>query len=48
VEGRVEILREYLRRWKAETGVFFGGVGPEASDEELAGIADRHPVFRLD
>lgn len=41
------ILRAYLRRWKAEVGVFFGGVGPDASDEELAAIAGRHPVFAL-
>jgi deazaflavin-dependent oxidoreductase (nitroreductase family) len=44
---KVDVLRAYLRRWKAEVGVFFDGVGPEASDEELAAIADRHPVFRL-
>ncbi len=43
-----ELLRAYLRRWKAEVGVFFEGVGPDATDEELAAIAPRHPVFRLD
>jgi deazaflavin-dependent oxidoreductase (nitroreductase family) len=42
-----EILRSYLQRWKMEVGVFFDGVGPEASDEELRGIAGRHPVFRI-
>jgi deazaflavin-dependent oxidoreductase (nitroreductase family) len=42
-----EILRSYLRRWKAEVGVFFDGVGPDASDEDLLGIAGRHPVFRI-
>lgn len=47
-DERVPILRAYLKNWKAETGVFFGGVGPESSDEELAAIAPRHPVFRLD
>jgi deazaflavin-dependent oxidoreductase (nitroreductase family) len=41
------ILREYLRRWKAEVGVFFGGVGPDSPAEELARIAPDHPVFRL-
>jgi deazaflavin-dependent oxidoreductase (nitroreductase family) len=46
-EEKVPILRAYLRRWKAEVGVFFEGVGPDSSDEELAGIAPRHPVFRL-
>lgn len=44
---KVEILRAYLRRWKAEVGVFFGGVSATSSDEELASIAPRHPVFRL-
>jgi deazaflavin-dependent oxidoreductase (nitroreductase family) len=41
------ILRAYLKRWKAETGVFFDGVGPRSSEEELRRIAPRHPVFRL-
>lgn len=44
---KVPILRAYLRRWKAEVGVFFDGVGPKSSDEEIAGIAGQHPVFRL-
>src|SRR6202012_244356 len=26
------ILRAYLKRWKAEVGVFFGGVGPGSSE----------------
>lgn len=46
-DDKVPILREYLRRWKSETGVFFEGVGPKSSDSEIAGIAGRHPVFRL-
>src|SRR5258706_8902260 len=46
-DDKVAILREYLRRWKMETGVFFDGVGPDASDEELRAIADRHPVFHV-
>jgi len=41
------LLRAYLRRWKAEVGVFFEGVGAESSDEELVGIAPNHPVFRI-
>jgi len=44
----VELLRAYLRRWKVETGIFFDGVGPDATEEELAAIAPRHPAFRLD
>jgi hypothetical protein len=27
--------------------VFFEGVGPDSSDDELAAIAPNHPVFRL-
>jgi len=44
---KVAILREYLRRWKSEVGVFFGGVGPDASDEAIAEIAPDYPVFAL-
>jgi deazaflavin-dependent oxidoreductase (nitroreductase family) len=41
------ILRAYLERWKWEVGAFFGGVGPEASDDELRRIAPDHPIFRI-
>ena len=41
------ILRAYLKRWKAEVGVFFDGVGPDSTDDELLAIAPRHPVFRI-
>lgn len=41
------LLREYLRKWKFEVGVFFGGVGPDSPDAELLRIAPDHPVFRL-
>jgi F420H(2)-dependent quinone reductase len=44
---RIPILRQYLRRWKFEVGMFFEGVGPDSSDEEFAAIAGRHPVFSL-
>ena len=49
VEGdaKVEILRAYLRRWKMEVGVFFDGVGPDSTDEQLAAIAPRHPAFEV-
>jgi deazaflavin-dependent oxidoreductase (nitroreductase family) len=43
----VGVLRPYLQRWKWEVGQFFDGVGPDATDQELARIAPRHPVFRL-
>jgi deazaflavin-dependent oxidoreductase (nitroreductase family) len=44
---KVPVLRAYLRRWKAEVGVFFEGVGPDSSEAELAAIAPKHPVFRI-
>jgi deazaflavin-dependent oxidoreductase (nitroreductase family) len=45
---KVEILRAYLKRWKAEVGVFFDGVGPKSTDEEIAAIAPKHPVVRVE
>ena len=41
------ILRDYLRRWKFETGMFFDGVTPDSTDAEWAAVASRHPVFAL-
>jgi deazaflavin-dependent oxidoreductase (nitroreductase family) len=41
------ILRAYLKRWKWEVGAFFGGVGPDSSDEALRRIAPDHPIFRI-
>jgi deazaflavin-dependent oxidoreductase (nitroreductase family) len=46
-EEKAPILRAYLKRWKAEVGVFFEGVGPDSSDEELRAIAPKHPVFGI-
>jgi deazaflavin-dependent oxidoreductase (nitroreductase family) len=42
-----EILRAYLKRWKMEVGVFFGGVTATSPDEELHRIAPDHPVFKI-
>lgn len=44
---KVPVLRAYLRKWKAEVGIFFEGVGPDSPDEQIASIASKHPVFRL-
>jgi hypothetical protein len=41
----IPVLRAYLRRWKFETGQFFDGLTPDASDEEWAAAAPKHPVF---
>lgn len=44
---KVDILRAYLQRWKAEVGVFFDGVGAKSPESELRRIAPDHPVFLL-
>jgi deazaflavin-dependent oxidoreductase (nitroreductase family) len=46
-EEKLPVLRAYLKRWKAETGVFFEGVGPDSSEDEFRRVAPKHPVFRL-
>jgi deazaflavin-dependent oxidoreductase (nitroreductase family) len=46
-DEKPELLREYLKKWKFEVGAFFGGVGPDAPDDELRRIAPDHPVFRV-
>jgi deazaflavin-dependent oxidoreductase (nitroreductase family) len=46
-DDKPAILREYLKRWKWEVGAFFGGVGPDAADDELRRIAPDHPIFRI-
>jgi deazaflavin-dependent oxidoreductase (nitroreductase family) len=45
-DDKPPILRAYLKHWKWEVGVFFGGVGPDSTDDELRGIAPDHPIFR--
>lgn len=45
---KIPVLRAYLKRWRLEVGVFFDGVGADASDAELERIASNHPVFRVD
>ena len=42
---KAPVLRAYLRAWAWEVGAFFDGVDADSSDEELAAIADRHPIF---
>jgi deazaflavin-dependent oxidoreductase (nitroreductase family) len=46
-EEKAPVLRAYLKRWKAEVGVFFAGVGPDSSEEQLRAIAGDHPVFEV-
>ncbi len=47
-DAKPEVLRAYLRRWKAEVGVFFNGVSAKSPDDELRRIAPAHPVFRIE
>ncbi|MFE6360791.1 nitroreductase family deazaflavin-dependent oxidoreductase [Streptomyces sp. NPDC057806] len=46
-DDKAPVLRAYLKRWKAEVGVFFNGVGPDSPDSDLRRIAPDHPVFEL-
>ncbi len=46
-DAKVPLLRAYLKRWKMEVGVFFEGVGPDSSDEELRAAAPKHPAFEV-
>ena len=46
-DDKPPLLRAYLKRWRMEVGVFFGGVGPDSPEEELRRIAPDHPVFRI-
>jgi deazaflavin-dependent oxidoreductase (nitroreductase family) len=46
-DDKPPLLRAYLKKWKFEVGVFFGGVGPDSPDDDLRRIAPDHPVFRL-
>jgi deazaflavin-dependent oxidoreductase (nitroreductase family) len=42
------IIRAYIRRWKAEVGVFFDGIDETSTDAELLAVAPGFPVFRLE
>ena len=43
------VVREYVRRWKAEVGQFFAGQGIDerSTDEELLAVAPGFPVFEI-
>ena len=45
---KIPILRDYLKRWKFEVGMFFDGVSAESPEAELKRIAPDHPVFRVE
>lgn len=46
-DEKVPVLRAYLKRWKAEVGIFFEGTGPDSTDEQIRAIAPRHPAFEV-
>jgi deazaflavin-dependent oxidoreductase (nitroreductase family) len=41
------IIREYIRRWKSEVGIFFDGIDETSTDAELLAVAPGFPVFEL-
>ncbi len=47
-EQKIPILRAYLKRWKAEVGIFFSGVSADSPEEDVKRIAPNHPVFEID
>ena len=46
-EEKPALLRAYLKRWKAEVGVFFDGVSSDSPEDDVRRIAPDHPVFRI-
>jgi len=46
-QEKVPVLRAYLRRWKAEVGIFFEGTGPDSSDDQIRATASKHPAFEV-
>ena len=46
-DEKVPVLRAYLKRWKAEVGIFFDGTGPDSSDDQIRAIAPKHPAFEV-
>ncbi len=45
--GKRAEMRAYLKRWKAEVGIFFEGTGPDSSDDQIRAIAPKHPAFEV-
>jgi deazaflavin-dependent oxidoreductase (nitroreductase family) len=46
-DEKVPVLRAYLKRWKAEVGIFFEGTGPDSSDDQIRTITPKHPAFEV-
>ncbi len=47
-EDKMPLLRAYLKRWRAEVGIFFQGVSADSPEADLKRIAPLHPVFRIE
>jgi len=47
-DDKPAVLREYLKHWKWEVGVFFDGVDASAPTEKLREIGPNHPVFKIE
>lgn len=47
-DKKLPILRAYLKRWKAEVGVFFEGVSADSPEAEMKRITPKHPVFQVE
>jgi hypothetical protein len=47
-DQKIPILRAYLKRWKAEVGIFFGGVSADSPESDVKRIAPDHPAFRIE
>jgi deazaflavin-dependent oxidoreductase (nitroreductase family) len=44
---KLPIIREYLRIWAWEVGMFFEGLSAKSSDAEVRAVAGGFPVFRV-
>ncbi|SDI96107.1 deazaflavin-dependent oxidoreductase, nitroreductase family [Frankineae bacterium MT45] len=44
---KAPVLREYLRAWKWEVGMFFEGLDADSPEEKLSEVAPGFPVFRI-
>jgi deazaflavin-dependent oxidoreductase (nitroreductase family) len=47
-DAKPAILRQYLKKWKFEVGVFFDGVNAKAPEAKLREIAPGYPIFRIE
>jgi deazaflavin-dependent oxidoreductase (nitroreductase family) len=45
---KIELMRQYLRKWAFEVGVFFEGVSATSPEEDLRRVAPSHPTFRVE